>query len=113
MSKDPIVSTQATYIVIFRSKRTEIDEDGYQQTMQRMIELVQEAPGFINMQHYRDPEGDGGTLCYWKDLASINLWRENLEHSLAIEEGRKHWYQNYRIEIARLEIVRDFQRADA
>ena len=92
------------YVTIFTSLRTPGShghDDGYDEMAQRMSALSRQQPGFLGMESARD--GVGMTLCYWKDLASIAAWREQLEHSEAQRLGREKWYSAYRVRIARVE----------
>ena len=88
------------YVTIFTSLRTPGDH-GYDEMAQRMSALSEKQPGFLGMEAARD--GVGMTLCYWKDLASIAAWREQLEHAEAQRLGREKWYSAYRVRIARVE----------
>lgn len=65
------------YAVIFTSKRTELDQ-GYNEMSDRIEALVKDQPGFLGMESARNELGI--TVCYWKDMASIKSWSENVEH---------------------------------
>ena len=84
------------YAVVFTSIRTEAD-DGYQEMATRMLELASQQPGFLGAEFCR--ESLGITVSYWKDLKSINAWRQHAEHRIAQEKGRDRWYREYKIRI--------------
>lgn len=88
------------YAVIFSSHRTEGD-DGYGDMAGRMVELAAEQPGFLGFESAR--EGLGITVSYWESLESIASWKSNSEHSEAQRLGRKKWYSEFRVRVAKVE----------
>ena len=88
------------YAVIFTSLRTEVEE-GYGEMAVKMVELAKEQKGFLGIESAR--EGVGITVSYWSDLASIQQWKQHLEHLEAQQEGRKKWYQSYHTRICKVE----------
>jgi len=96
--------TTPYYAVIFTSIRSDID-DGYSETSDRMIELANQHEGFLGVESVR--EDFGITVSYWKDLESISRWKNNLEHTAARERGRKEWYLQFKVRVAKIE--RDYQ----
>jgi heme-degrading monooxygenase HmoA len=90
------------YAVIFSSLRTEGDNE-YAATARRMEELATEMPGYLGIENARGEDGFGITVSYWRDEASIALWRRQGEHVLAQERGKREWYAHYDIRIARVE----------
>ena len=88
------------YAVIFTSVRT-ANDNGYSEMAERMVELAKKQPGFIGVESVRNKVGI--TVSYWKDLESIRKWRENAEHQVAIEKGKKEWYESYKVRIAKVE----------
>lgn len=93
------------YAVIFTSTRTEIEE-GYVEMAIKMVELAKEQPGFLGMESARNEIGI--TVSYWESLEAIKSWKANTEHLLAQELGRKNWYKNYKVRIAKVERVYEF-----
>lgn len=100
------------YAVIFSSRRTQGDQ-GYAAMAAHMDRLAAEQPGFLGTESARDAEGFGITVSYWRSLAAIAAWRENVEHRLAQELGRAAWYEAYRVRIARVEHAHDWTAGDA
>jgi heme-degrading monooxygenase HmoA len=90
------------YAVIFTSARTAVSE-GYDRTADRMVELAQSMPGFLGVESTRDSEGFGITVSYWRDEAAIRHWREHAEHRVAQETGRKVWYDDFFLRVAKVE----------
>ena len=95
------------YAVIFTSTNTENVKD-YSEMAERMVELASEQEGFLGVESARNEVGI--TVSYWKDLTSIKKWKENSEHTIAREKGRKEWYQSYKTRIAKVERDYGFDR---
>jgi len=90
------------YAVIFTSIRTAGDH-GYAETSDRMVELASGQPGFLGIESVRDAQGTGITVSYWTSTEAIAAWKAQAEHQLAQQRGRREWYQQYEIRIARVE----------
>ena len=90
------------YAVIFTSQRA--DEDGgYDEMSRRMVELASKQPGFLGIESVRGADGFGITVSYWKDEESVRNWKENTDHRVARSFGRRVWYENFMIRVARVE----------
>lgn len=65
-------------------------------------------PGFISEEIFPAPEGDGRTLSvsYWRDVDAIRNWRNDPEHQVAIERGKREFFSWYRITV--LDFVRQY-----
>jgi heme-degrading monooxygenase HmoA len=98
------------YAVIFSSLRAGQD-DGYERVAERMLELAREQPGFLGAESARSPEGFGITVSYWSSEKSITAWKAHAEHQLAQAAGKKTWYSDYQLRIARVE--RAYGKSDA
>ena len=90
------------YAVIFTSLRTEGDNE-YGATADRMVELASSMPGYLGIESARGEDGFGITVSYWQDEASIAAWRQHSEHVLAQERGKREWYKQYELRVARVE----------
>jgi len=95
------------YAVIFTSTRTDGD-NGYSDMTAEMETLVEKQPGFLGYESARDKIGI--TVSYWKDLESIRNWKENTAHTIAREKGRKSWYENFKVRIAKIERDYGFEK---
>lgn len=91
------------YAVIFTSIKSD-EDNGYNEMSKKMVELVKKQDGFLGFESVR--EGIGITVSYWRDLESINKWKENIEHQVAQKLGKEKWYKNYTIRIA--EVKREY-----
>lgn len=70
---------------------------------ERMVELASQQEGFLGVESARGTDGLGITVSYWKDEESIIRWKANVEHLAAQLAGRKTWYADYQVRIAKVE----------
>ena len=113
--KDSQESTPTTlpyYAVIFSSTLTGKDLETYKAVGARMDELARQHPGCLGFDSCRDTNenGLGITVSYWKSTDDIQSWRAQAEHLAAQEMGRRTWYQDYRIRVAKVERDYSFER---
>jgi heme-degrading monooxygenase HmoA len=90
------------YAVIFTSRRTREDQ-GYDETADRMVELAQGMPGYLGIETARGTDGVGITVSYWESEAAIANWKLHAEHRAAQDRGRKQWYEHYELRVAKVE----------
>jgi heme-degrading monooxygenase HmoA len=106
MSTKPTLFTKSPkppyYAVIFSSHRTEGDR-GYAHMADRMFELASTQPGFLGVESARDADGFGITVSYWSSKEAIATWKAHADHKPAQEAGKRMWYDDYQIRIARVE----------
>lgn len=91
------------YAVIFTSRRNERDPAGYAEASTRMVELASGMPGFLGVESVRDTEGFGITVSYWADEDAIAGWKAHAEHAIIRERGRRSWYGQFEVRVARVE----------
>jgi len=92
--------TTPYYAVIFTSTRTDVD-DGYHEMNELMMSKAKEYPGYLGLEAAR--EEIGIAVSYWRSLAEIKTWKEDMDHLVAQSRGRQEWYASYRVRIARVE----------
>lgn len=93
--------------VIFVSRRTGADAEGYAEAAAAMDEAVRAAPGYLG--HDSVGSDDGGiTISYWRDMESVAAWREEITHAATRERGRAHWYDWYRLVVATVDRTREW-----
>jgi heme-degrading monooxygenase HmoA len=92
------------YAAIFTSQRTDGDR-GYEHTAQKMFALAASQPGFLGAESVRSLDGLGITVSYWESEQAIANWKANAEHQLVQQTGKKIWYTDYVIRIAKVERV--------
>jgi heme-degrading monooxygenase HmoA len=66
-----------------------------------MIELAEEQAGFLGIESAR--QDIGITVSYWADLDSIKAWKANSEHVEAQKNGRKSWYDSFKVRISKVD----------
>ena len=95
------------YAVVFTTLLTENLTD-YEKTSERMEKLAKLQEGYLGIESARNKIGI--TVSYWKDLASITKWKNNIEHTEARVKGRNKWYQQYQLRICKVERDYGFKR---
>jgi heme-degrading monooxygenase HmoA len=98
------------YAVIFSSVRTAQDDQGYGTAADRMMQLASDQPGYLGVDSVRDATGVGITVSYWSSEAAISAWRRHAEHTIVREQGRKSWYAQYELRVAKVERAYGFKR---
>ena len=98
------------YAVIFASVRTASDDEGYGKAAERMAQLASAQPGYLGVDSVRDGNGVGITVSYWSSEEAIAAWRRHAEHTITREQGRKNWYQQYELRVAKVERAYGFKR---
>lgn len=100
------MSNKPYYAVIFTSLRTTEDK-GYGEMAKQMETLAKQQPGFIAVESAR--ETIGITVSYWDSLEAIAQWKQQADHLLAQQLGRKQWYSWYKVRICKVERTYDFE----
>jgi putative acetyltransferase len=90
------------YAVIFTSQRNEEDR-GYGQMAERMVQLAAGQPGFLGVETARSVDGFGITVSYWTSEEAIADWKAHLDHKPAQEAGKRIWYADYHLRVAKVE----------
>lgn len=92
------------HVVIFRSTRRLDNAELYAEWSQRMEERVRTIDGYVEHVGFRDPDTRRGvTLAYFDAEDAIARWRDDPEHQMAQELGRTHFYEDYTLEVAKVE----------
>jgi len=104
------LAAEVPYFATIFTTRMTSDLDEYDDTADRMAELVGAREGFLGMQSARGDDGLGITVCYWRSEEDITAWRNDLEHRKAQDEGRSRWYAQYTVEVARVDRTIEFRR---
>lgn len=88
------------YAVIFASRQT-VDLAGYSEAASAMEELARRQPGFLGIDSARQEIGI--TVSYWRTLEDIRAWREHAAHAATRQQGRRQWYAQYTLRVAKVE----------
>ncbi len=72
--------------------------------------LVEKVDGFISVERFRsvNPEGKILSLSLWRDENAVVRWREVYEHGIAQRKGAFELFENYRIRVFNIDLVRDY-----
>ena len=97
--------------VIFTSRRTGVDDQGYALAADRMEELAAQQPGYLGIESARDDEGFGITVSYWADENAAAAWRSVAEHREVQRLGRDSWYEHYVVRVATVGRARSYPTA--
>ena len=88
------------YVVVFRSLLSE-NSKGYPQMAERMKKLVSQQEGFLEFSSAR--EGVLGiTVSYWKNLAAIKKWKENLAILRLKKKAKKNGILHNSIQVCKI-----------
>jgi heme-degrading monooxygenase HmoA len=90
------------YAVIFTARLAD-GADGYAEMAARMEELARTMPGYLGIESARNEDGFGITVSYWQSEDAIVNWKQNAEHLVAQHTGRAKWYEDYKLNIAKVE----------
>lgn len=94
------------YAVIFTNQLRD-DADGYDAMKDLMVELSARQPGYLGMMSVREGV-EGITVSYWESEEAIAQWKANADHAIAQQKGRDQYYQNFQLQICRVERAYDF-----
>ena len=90
------------FAVIFTAQRTE-GEQGYGAMADHMLVLAAQQPGYLGVESARDAAGFGITVSYWTSEEAIRAWKANSEHQVAQQAGKRTWYADYALRVAKVE----------
>ena len=94
--------TTPYYAVLFSSVRTHVTE-GYKEMDELIYAEVEKNPGYLGHEGTRQEDGFGIHVSYWKDLKSIQDWKENTLHKQAKLAGKEKWYESFKTRICNVE----------
>ena len=93
------------YAVIFTSTQKE-NIDDYAEMANKIKTFAKEQAGFLGMVSARNQIGI--TVSYWKNLDAIKNWKQQSDHVIAQQKGRKDWYSWYNVKICKVEREYEF-----
>lgn len=102
---------QGLVAVIFRSTRNGADEAGYAAAADAMDRLAAAQPGYRGIASARGTDGVGVTVSWWADDDAARAWRDHPAHAAIRDAGRERWYDEYRVDVARVERAYHWRRA--
>ncbi|MEU8639279.1 antibiotic biosynthesis monooxygenase [Amycolatopsis sp. NPDC048633] len=109
----PFTRPEPPYYAVIVSSALDADNlDGYESMDSRMAELGRAQPGYLGRESQTSADGRELTVLYYRDAESIAAWKQHPEHLEAQRLGRKQWYADYHIEVAKVERAYGFKRAE-
>jgi len=111
--RHPALPRPPYHVAILRYRRNGEDAAGYREALRDMIEMARLQPGCLGMESVDGEDGEGVTLSYWTDEASIRAWRARDDRGVIREKDRRGWYAHYALQIARVERAYEWSRDKA
>ncbi|MGO3127369.1 MAG: antibiotic biosynthesis monooxygenase family protein [Luteimonas sp.] len=108
--RHPVLPRPPYHVAILRYRRNGEDAAGYREALLDMVEMARFQPGCLGMESVDGEDGDGVTLSYWTDEASIRAWRARGDQGVIREKDRRGWYEHYALQIARVERAYEWSR---
>jgi len=95
-------------VILFRSKLTPEAADGYPEMAAEMDAHARTFDGFIDVKSFLAEDGERLTVVWWRDEESLAIWRNDVRHRFAQQQGRARWYEYYKMDVATVIRQRDF-----
>ena len=93
--------------VIFTSRMTGDDADGYAKAAADMEAIAAVQPGYLGHDSARSADGPDGkglgiTVSYWTDEASARAWYRHADHASIRDAGRGRWYSEFTVHVCQV-----------
>ena len=99
------------HVVIFRSTRTSNEDELYAEWAERTESAVVTIPGYVSHFGFWDRATRRGvTVAYFESEEAVQTWRDHPVHETARRLGREHFYEDFTLEVARVERSYDWRR---
>lgn len=100
-------NTTSYYAVIFTSTHSE-NTESYDDMANKMEALAKTQDGFLGIESARNSIGI--TVSYWQSLDAIKSWKQQTDHLVAQQKGRKDWYSWYKVRVCKVEREYEFEK---
>jgi len=88
-------------VVLFHIRtRTDIDQEEYERTFLRMMELVSAMPGFQGLEGFTGEDGSELAVARFDSDEAVRAWKQQPEHMRTQERGRTEFFETYDITVA-------------
>jgi heme-degrading monooxygenase HmoA len=84
----------------------------FEETVHRMVGLVQQVPGFISMDLFRAEDGRTLAVPRFESEEALAAWRDHPEHAAAQQNGRDAFFDDYWIDVCSTIRSYEFHRHD-
>jgi len=95
-------------VTVFRSRLRPEAVAEYAPLADRMAQLAESMPGFVERKSFVADDGERVTLVVFASPEDQRRWREHPEHRAAQRAGVERLYSEYRIQVCTLEDERRF-----
>ena len=89
------------YVVIFRAKVQNLDQD-YYETAKKLREIAMTEYGCTEFCSVM-AGNEEITLSYWNSMEQIIAWKSNPQHLAAQKKGKDLWYVDYRVDVTKVQ----------
>ena len=100
-------------VILFRSKLTDSAGDDYAHMAAEMDAHARTFPGFVDVKSFTAEDGERLTVVWWQDEETLKAWASDARHRVAQATGRQRWYEYYKMDVAEIVRVRNFERRHA
>lgn len=97
-------------LVLFRSRLTDAAGSDYTAMSEQMDAHARSFPGFVDVKSFKAEDGERLTVVWWKDAETLAAWASDVKHRAAQQLGRTRWYEYYKMDVAEIVRVSNFER---
>lgn len=97
-------------VILFRSRLTDAAGEDYARMTEIMGTHAAAFPGFVAVKSFTADDGERLTVVWWQDEATLEAWASDAKHRIAQNIGRERWYEYYRMDVAQVVRVSNFDR---
>ena len=105
------ISGKQMVVILFRSRLTAEAGADYQALDAELSEMVKSQDGFVDVKSFTAADGERLTVVWWRDQESLAKWKALPRHAEAQRTGRQKWYEYYKMDVAEIVRVSNFERS--
>jgi len=98
-------------LILFRSRLTDTAGDDYARMADAMLAHARTFPGFVDVKSFKADDGERLTVVWWQDEETLKAWASDSKHRAAQHAGRERWYEYYKMDVAKIVRVSNFERS--
>jgi heme-degrading monooxygenase HmoA len=98
-------------LILFRSRLTDTAGDDYSRMAEQMDKHARGFPGFVDVKSFKADDGERLTVVWWQDAKTLEAWANDVTHRAAQAMGRDKWYTYYKMDVAEIVRVSNFERS--
>ncbi len=97
-------------VILFRSKLVDTAGEDYARMAAAMDAHARTFPGFVDVKSFKADDGERLTVVWWQDEETLRVWATDARHQVAQSTGRRTWYEYYKMDVAQIVRVSNFER---